>query len=568
MLNFLNIYTSAVFEKPLALLVASLLVISGFPQASSGQSSGTQGQGGTAPPAIRVATRMVQVNVIVHDGDGKPVSGLRKSDFHLFDQGQPQAISYFSEQTSRLTTPAAVKASPNVFSNRGEEQSGVPTSLTVILIDWMNTGLLTMAYARPQVIKFLRTQIQPQDRVALYGLSYKRLITLHDFTNDSASLLRVLDRATKKRSPSSNDKNGAEPDSDDARLDQFFDEAESNPHKLIVNQVAVTTNALKIIANRLANIPGRKNLVWVSSSFPSGIGYSYKMTLGGILQGRSTPVRFDQQSMEAARALSNANVAIYPVDARGLISNPPFARNDQVSLFPDPAQFDTMNALAKATGGQASYNNNDIRGAIRRAIDDSRVTYVLGYYPSHNEWNGEFRSITLKTDRKRVDLRYRSGYFATPEGAPDPNRRQQLLAEAVSSPLESTGLGLDVEADPVDVPGARQLKTLIHVSASDLHFEEKDGGWTDALDVIWVELDKVGRILDSHAQTFRFNPTQEEFQALLRNRCDVSETVDLPDAAAEMRIVVTDTGSGSIGSVNIPLTRLFASAATRAENPK
>jgi hypothetical protein len=219
-----------------------------------------------------------------------------------------------------------------------------------------------------------------------------------------------------------------------------------------------------------------------------------------------------------------------------------------------------MIALAKATGGRAFYNNNDIGGSIRRAIDDSRVTYVLGYYPTHDQWNGEFRAITVKMDRKGVDLRYRNGYFATPAGHADPNRQQLLLADAVSSPLESTGLGLDVEADPVDVPGTRQVKARIRVAATEMHFEQKEGQWVDALEVVWVELDKEGRMMGSHAQTFKLNPAQEEYQALLREGIDLSETVSLTENAAEVRVVVTDTGSGAIGSVNIPLSRLFAQA--------
>jgi VWFA-related protein len=551
-------YTSAMLDRFRALLVAGLLVTSGLLQAPPSPTGGGQGQGAPTTPAVRVNTRMVQVNVIVHDRNGKPVSGLRKSDFQMFDQGQPQTISYFSEQTSRVTAPAAAVPATNVFSNRAEEQSGVPTSVTVILLDWLNTGLLNMAYARPQVIKFLRTQIQPEDRVALYGLSYKNLFILHDFTNDSASLLSVLDRATKKKAGSLQANGAAMPDSENSRLDAFLAEAESRPRNVIVDQVGTTANALKVIARRLANIPGRKNLIWVSSAFPSSIGYSYRMSLGTRSQGRFPPSRFNEQTTEAARALSNANVAIYPVDARGLIPNPAFGDYSRISLFPPPEQFDTMVALARATGGQASYNNNDIRGAIRRAIDDSRVTYILGYYPAHNEWNSEFRSITVKMDRKGVDMRYRNGYFASPAGAVDSNRQKEMLADAVKSPLESTGLGLNVEADPVDVPGARQLKARIHVSPSDLHFEEKDGKWMDAIEVIWVELDRQGRIMGSHAQTFQFSPTRDELQALLKNPFDLSETVDLSNGAAEMRVVVTDAGSGAIGSVNIPLTRLFA----------
>ncbi|MFZ0821599.1 MAG: VWA domain-containing protein [Candidatus Acidiferrales bacterium] len=551
-------------ERLQALLVAGLLLISGFPQAPPAQSSGTLSQGAPAPaaqapPAVRVTTRMVQVNVIVHDRDGKPIAGLRKSDFHLFDQGQPQTISYFSEQSSHLTSTPAPTPAPNLFSNRAEEQTGVPTSVTVILLDWLNTGLLTMAYARPQVIKFLRTQIQPQDRVAIYGLSYKTLFILHDFTNDSAALLSALDRATKKKAGSLQGKGAAAPDSDDARLDAFLAEAESHPHNLIVDQVGTTSNALKVIAGRLANIPGRKNLVWVSSAFPSSIGYSYRMSLGTRSQGRFPASRFNQQTTDAARALSNANVAIYPVDARGLIPNQ-MQDISHNSMGPAPEQFDTMVALARATGGQAFYNNNDIRGAIRRAIDDSRVTYVLGYYPTHNEWNGEFRGISVKTDRKALDLRYRNGYFASPAGDVDPNRRQQLLSDAATSPLESTAIGVDVQAEAVDLPGARQIKAQVHVDPGGLVFEEKDGNWKDDVEVIWVELNKEGREIGTHSQMFNLHPERERYEFVLKNGLNFFETLTLTPEVAEVRLIISESGAGAIGSVNIPLSRIFTQA--------
>jgi hypothetical protein len=50
------------------------------------------------PPAdsiFRATTRLVQVSVIAQDKDGKPVAGLKREDFQLFDNGKPQPIQLF-----------------------------------------------------------------------------------------------------------------------------------------------------------------------------------------------------------------------------------------------------------------------------------------------------------------------------------------------------------------------------------------------------------------------------------------------------------------------------------------
>jgi hypothetical protein len=118
------------------------------------------------------------------------------------EQGQAQKISLFSEQVvdpiaavlPRMTTPTGTV----IFSNRFEESPGLPVSATVILIDALNTPIPDFAYARAEIINFLH-KLQPQDRVALYGLA-SRLFVLHDFTNDAGSLLRSLEHA--KSNPS------------------------------------------------------------------------------------------------------------------------------------------------------------------------------------------------------------------------------------------------------------------------------------------------------------------------------------------------------------------------------
>ncbi len=546
----------AVFPVVAAILIGA----SGFSQSPA--------QNPPANPSrtpLRVATRLVQVNVIAQDGSGNLITGLTKEDFTILDQGQPQNISFFSEERNQpiSTTSTAGAPSINHFSNRFAEKTGVPTSVTVILLDNLNTHSMDMAYTRKQVTKFLQ-QLQPEDRVAIYSLSSK-LYILHDFTQDASALLRALER-----DPNIEDfrTSASEPDAADTGddvLNAAVDASNARAAQFYMNdRVERTALALKVIADHIAGLPGRKNLVWISAAFPIDV-------IGGDLA--FDHYSYTQQIEDTARSLNNANVAIYPVDARGLIANPNMASRQGpraggrrgmptqpaiTPLAPPRQNFDTMNTLAERTGGRAFYNTNDIKSAVRHAIDDSRVTYVLGYYPSIAQWDGKFREIKVEVKKSGVHLRYRRGYFAIQEASNDPTKTKALMADAVWSPLEATELGLDIQAEPVDVPGARQLKTAVRISSGQLQFVKSGDMWKDDLELVWVELGANGKSLGTIVKTMNMNLPQDAYEEASRKGINFSTTLALRDDAVEVRLVVRDSGSGTIGSVNIPLGRLFA----------
>jgi VWFA-related protein len=510
---------------------------------------------------LRINSRMVQVNVIVQDKNGQPVTGLKKDDFTIMDKGEPQSIAFMSEQTNRLlSTGTAVAAQPpaNLYSNRFEEKYGVPTSVTVVLLDLLNTQFKDMAFARGQVVKFLR-QIQPTDRVALYGLSDK-LHILHDFTTDSTALLHALERSQVSE-PSIRAASDPPPsDTGDAEADAFINEANARvAQTFMVNRVGMTSEALIAIANHLASLPGRKNLVWVSGSFPFRVG-------GDSVDHVNGPRTFNSEIEATAKALSNANLAIYPVDARGLLGPDIFAvlsgGSKQIPGSPPPGEFDTMVTLADRTGGRPFYNTNDINGAIRRAIDDSRVTYVLGYYPTHNEWNGRFREIKVEVGRPGMQVRSRKGYFAFPDGPASNKEAELALVEAAKSPLESTGLGLDVRVDREENSNTRQLKLAVRIEPSQVLLVKNGDRWKDDLDIKWVQVAADGHVLSSSSQTMNMNLPQQAYEVFLSNGVTITREITLLGDAAELRLAARDGGNGAIGSVDIPLTRVFGQIKT------
>jgi hypothetical protein len=144
------------------------------------------------------------------------------------------------------------------------------------------------------------------------------------------------------------------------------------------------------------------------------------------------------------------------------------------------------------------------------------------------------------------------------------------LADAIRSPIESSDLSFDVEADAVDVPGARKLKVKITLDTGQLRFQQQGARWTDNITEVWVEFDAGGKQVGVNSQTINLNPAQDAYKQLLQNGLSFSETVAIANDAAEVRLVLRDIGNGAIGSVTIPLSRLFAPApaATQPETKK
>jgi len=582
----------------LALLIAS----SGLAQSTTPRKPAPESPART----LRVTSRLVQVSVIVRH-KGAPVTGLTKDDFTVLDQNRPQQIADFSEQSYEPRAAAKSTGTPQnssgIFSNHFDAGSGIPTSVTIILLDALNTPRQQMANARAEIAKFLR-QLQPNDRVALYGLSTD-LYVLHNFTNDAGSLLTALEHSknTNGYQPSATEIELSDTGSDN--IDAFMDSANKHAADLqTINRAEMTANVMAAIANSVVNVPGRKNLVWVSASFPFQIGTGTTAddptpngsvaSSGGMspnnsnAPGPNNNVQFRtfQKELEAASdAVNNANLAIYPVDARGLIgasntsadvrtpmptssSAASRSRRPVATSQPTPPRenYDTMIELAERTGGRAFYNSNDIENSVRQAIDDSRDSYVVDYYPSDTQWDGTFHTIKVEVKRSGVDVRFRKGYFAIPDASTDPLRVEQMMQDAMSSPFQDTDLGLRVEAHPGNVSGTRQISVNIGVDSSRLRFKQVDGTWADDVQVIWVQFGADGKPASARSQSLTVNLSPEEYSQSQHGDVKITREVSLKTEAVKLRIVVRDIATGAIGSVDVPLQKVFANAPNASRN--
>ncbi|MGB0035524.1 MAG: VWA domain-containing protein [Candidatus Acidiferrales bacterium] len=554
---------------------------SGQPPSQNSQAPGAQSpfnqavQSQQPSQAIRATTRLVQVSVVVHDKHGNPISDLTKDDFVLLDEKKAQEIRLFSVETNQLPAHPPPALPPNTYTNRIQERGNVPTSITVILFDGLNTHITDQAYARQQVIKFIQKQIQPQDRVALYSLGHDLRI-LHDFTNDASSLLAALAAYQGRTTP---ELEASEPQQEmnplaSPAVAAFLNNAyQREANVYVTNRVHQTVEALTAIANHVGTLPGRKNLIWVSESFPFSIGYEN-------LEMTTTDERehYGAEVETAARALTNANLAVYPVDARGLMTfdlqnqsnsnnamtrgsfsaiNPGPVTGDPRMKGPNTSNFDTMNILAERTGGKAFYNRNDLWTSIREAIDDSRVTYELGYYPQGVTWDGSFREIKVEVKRSGARVRARKGYFALPEPKLTPQVRQAVIAQAGTSPLEPTGVGVTVRVQPVGAASEGKLRTIVYMDLHEFAFGLKDGRWNGSVDSVFIQLDSRNQIINAVDQTFHLNLEPPTFQRLLKEGTTYTKDIQIQSNAVELRVILRDGVTGTVGAVGVPLAKYF-----------
>jgi VWFA-related protein len=504
---------------------------------------------------LRVETRLVQVNVVAETKKGEPVADLKQEDFRLFDEGHEEPISVFTANTARGPDDGLPVLPPNTFSNQLEHSGSIPPNATVILFDGLNTRIEDQAYAREQIRKFL-AQLKSEDRVGLYVMGRGPRV-LQEITEDSSTLLKALTdyRGELNRSLEVPlyDPDMSVPAQCDAWLGEltfglvdYFDR----------DRALRTVRLLEAIANHLHRVPGRKNLVWVSGSFPAWIGSD-----SVVLERKPGPAQQDlrPEIERATRALNSANLAIYPVDARGLMAPQEYSANRAAiryqSGWSDSALFRTMQIFAERTGGRAFYNTNDLRGALCKATEDGQASYLLGYYPSHKSWNGKFREIKVRVTRPNVQLRYRRGYFALSEVPSNPEYRQAGLEAAMWNPIDATHVGLTVH-----VSASRPVFNFdLQVDPRDIVFQTSDNSWECGLDFWLVQFGSKDAYLNTTGRTANLHLDQATYERTLQAKAlPLAVPLDLLPETTLVRVLVRDIRSGALGSVSIPMRRIVA----------
>ncbi len=502
-----------------------------------------------AGPTFRATIKLIQVNVVVQDKHGRAVTDLRRDECELLDNGKRQPLALFIlEDAANPREPVVAKG---VFTNQLLLASGARSGYSVILLDWLNTSWADQAYARRQTLRMLAA-IGQRDRVALYVLG-RELRVVHEFTGDIEALRRMV---TSEHGLVAFDDSGATSMADASvgpswldseispelfsRQDQFF----------IERRILDTLKAFEAIAAHLAAVPGRKSLIWVSGGFPATLGISgpgapsmpASQETGPSLSRASIQTRvFSEELNRAFARLNNADVAVYPIDARGLTLSAKAWTN-----------IATMQELADRTGGRAYYNRNDLDVAIRSALDDVNISYTLGYYaPPAGESKAGTHRLRVIVHRPDVIVRHRREYLEQP--AAPAKRSAEVKSDqlrAWTSPIDATALGVGARA----VRSGNKLALKVLLDPAALALTQKGGRRAGKVDILAGFRKPDGSLAaPPTSNSLVLNMREQTYENAAREGLKLDLALPIPPEASAIRLLVRDTGSSKLGTLTIPL---------------
>ncbi len=573
----------------------------------------------TNPPGIatlQVFSRETVIDVTAMDGKGQPVHGLKASDFIVEEDGKPQPIVAF-EEYSNNSRPASggprPQLPPHVYTNL--QPPPETSAVNILLLDALNTQPADQAFVKQEAIRYLKS-MPPGTRIAVLGLS-SRLRLLQGFTADPAILIAAVN-SKKNRSLPSPFIDSDTGDSIGSLLDIVDDGTAASLAEFEREQTTfqqdmrnrMTLEALNQIAAYVAGIKGRKNLVWFSAGMPLTIfpAQAENAATGATndLQGLTD---YAKDIRKTTDLLTAAEIALYPIDARGLFSNPANSAvaaatglsgksapqkgakdaAAQMAFLQKTAQEHlSMEAVAEATGGAAFYNTNDLGAAVARAIENGSTYYSISYNTPDPNYDGRYHSVRVKLNRPDVRLSYRRGYnsddiahnaiapgLTLATSAPQPYGSNMAASMARGAPT-SGELLFDVRIEPstaapkpTDPPVLGTLDPKLQgrhlvrydveyvLPARQLIFSPKPGGsFAGSVEFDLAAYDVYGKRITGLSQTLSLPLTAERYQRMIASQTPLRffQQVDLPPGETFLRVGVLDRTADSTGTLEIPLT--------------
>ncbi len=569
----------------------------------------------TRTPALTAGTQLVVVDVTVQDREGHPVHGLKPTDFKVSENKSTQTIKTFEEQAAANPDRAKVlpplKLPPGVFT----DFTPVPENgaLNILLLDELNTPMKDQSFVRDQLRRYIR-QANPGTRLAIFGLS-THLVMLQGFTSDPEILKTITDRKLIPRaSVLLDDPVGSNTDPTSladtmsaiganaeavANMQQFEADTSSFQTQL---RTRYTLDAFNQLARYLQTLPGRKNLLWFSGSFPLAI-----FPDSSLDNPFSVASDASSELSDTTALLDRARVAVYPIDARGLQTTPmldasrsgsAYVRNPgklatDISKFMETnaQEHMTMDQIAQDTGGHAFYNTNGLADAVAKSIDAGSNFYTVTYTPTNHDWKGEYRKIRVElvgADAGRgLVLAYRHGYIAN-----DPNSHRTAAMQPATQPASTVAQPFSYDRAAMQRGAPTPSEVLFKVSVLpdsnattdtinpknhpsptnpmhgpfrpyDVAFAvvgsnlsltpQPDGRRSGMVEFLTYVYDVNGKLLNIEGESVSMNVTPENYARLLKTGLGFELQVSTPaHQDCFLRIAVHDVPSGRYGVVEVP----------------
>ena len=606
--------------------VAGLLACAVAAQAQSPNAAGPGAErvaAGSDATVLRTDANLVLVDVVVTER-GSAVHGLPRSRFHVFEDGREQAITSFDERSGKTSeAPAARPAlSPRMYSNVPAYPQG--PAVNVLLLDGLNTSVANQMEARRAMLGYLG-KIPPGTSLAIFTLG-SRLRLVEGFTADAAQLAKAF------KSPGGGTQTSVvlDPASDQAvdstvgdmaTMTQGIDSPTAAGISALTSmkqfeadltafqtdmRVRMTLDAMQQLARYLSAIPGRKNLIWFSGSFPISLDPDEtQQDPFEAMRNYSDDIRATAELLAASR------VAVYPVDARGLVTPPsldaqykestnlmsgttsgnrsgsrrrvtannPSTANDDMNatkqLMKEEA---SMQQIAEQTGGQEYLNTNGLQEAVASAVENGSSYYSISYVPGVKQLDGKFRKIEVRVDNGAYRLAYRHGYYADPTDRAsehNPGKTSLIVAATLHGAPPSTEIQFEARVLPTTDPllagtklpdgqageDSAALKAPVHRYIVDLKVDPRwfafqtapDGAHAVQVEFVLVAYDADGRRVNHLDRGFQMKLKDEQFAHVMAAGIPIRFPMDLPEGRLSLRVAVHDMGAGRAGSLEIPV---------------
>ena len=370
-------------------------------RAPMGGATQTQREASERVPTIQVTSRIVMLDVVVTDGQGHSVKGLKASDFALSEDGVPQKLDSFAEVDAAPEQGAnETPLPPDTFTVTPPERG---TGATTVIVLASNT-----VFVRDQLKQFVATS--PVDMpIAIFRIDCIGLHLVQEFTADRKVLMEAAN--SKRIMPG------------------------WPPPDCMARHVQAIGAPAQRLSSYLAGVPGRINVVWF------GPNPSYDLT-GGLFEDLNSGVSPDlgemlQNTGDRPGVHRLSRVVVYPIAAGGLVApnaclSQACVENYARLISGGMAGCQQMMEAATKGGGKAFCDTNDFKSALAEVQATGSHYYTLSYRPSNPNWNGKYRRIKIDVPSleqetvgdKVVDwfmqvpaslypkVVYRDGYFA------------------------------------------------------------------------------------------------------------------------------------------------------------
>jgi VWFA-related protein len=545
-----------------------------------------------APPfQIRVETNLVTVKVVVRDAKGRPVSGLRKEDFRLFDSGKPQEITGFSVESS------AVKAAPEAPSPAAPNQpprtapvpapaAPVPQRFVALYFDDLHMEFGAVAQTRDAAWRYISTTLRPEDRVGIFTSSNTSKRGNLDFTGDRTKLHDALFRLgphsrtnpTERQCPAIDEyqafliaerqqsdameiaeREGWKCDCDDTAptVQYSINMPRGDCQHAVFIQVQglaaqiwdladrQSQDALDVmegVVNLLAVRPGQRSLVLVSTGFLTA---TRERSINALID-RAVRQNIVVNALDAAGLYTRALHDPILIERPELEARKFRMENEGLSV-----QRDVLAALAEGTGGTFFHNNNDFDDGLRQTAQAPEVYYVLSFSPRDVKLDGKFHplKVTLNTGN-RWDVQARRGYFAdTTLAEKDPAKKE--LESAIYSQDERQDLQATVTAQ-VEKPAGDALTVTvkIHVETRSVQFRKEADRKIDTLTFDTAVFDRDGKYVAGKESSLDFRLPDAKLVELLKTGINAQTSFHVPPGTYRIREVVRDTESRKMSALN------------------